>query len=256
MINYILENGREFREYVRHFTNAPGDHQARSSATPRTSTASSRAATPTTALYDVDDLGLRGTPAASSTAGKHEQAGRRLGRAGPRRARHDAARAASRRSVDCDAASTRAACSSSCSATSPATRPRWCERDLRRAARAVPAGRRGAVRELGPRAHVGASSTRSAGRSTRPASRTSAPPSIIQLLLGNIGRPGGGILALRGHANIQGSTDIPTLYDILPSYIPMPHPQSAGDARRLRRARTGPSTGAWGDLQRLHRRRC
>ncbi len=40
---------------------------------------------------------------------------------------------------------------------------------------------------------------------------------IIQLLLGNIGRPGGGILALRGHANIQGSTDIPTLYDILPA---------------------------------------
>lgn len=45
---------------------------------------------------------------------------------------------------------------------------------------------------------------------------------IIQLLLGNIGRPGGGILALRGHASIQGSTDIPTLYEILPGYIPMP----------------------------------
>ena len=45
---------------------------------------------------------------------------------------------------------------------------------------------------------------------------------IIQLLLGNIGRPGGGILALRGHASIQGSTDIPTLYDLLPGYIPMP----------------------------------
>jgi formate dehydrogenase major subunit len=46
---------------------------------------------------------------------------------------------------------------------------------------------------------------------------------IIQQLLGNIGRPGGGILALRGHASIQGSTDIPTLYNILPGYIPMPH---------------------------------
>jgi formate dehydrogenase major subunit len=45
---------------------------------------------------------------------------------------------------------------------------------------------------------------------------------ILQLLLGNVGRPGGGILALRGHASIQGSTDIPTLYDILPGYIPMP----------------------------------
>src|SRR5437773_4862688 len=48
---------------------------------------------------------------------------------------------------------------------------------------------------------------------------------IVQLLLGNIGRPGGGILALRGHASIQGSTDIPTLYDTLPGYIPMPHAQ-------------------------------
>src|SRR5207237_581032 len=45
---------------------------------------------------------------------------------------------------------------------------------------------------------------------------------VIQQLLGNIGRPGGGILALRGHASIQGSTDIPTLYDILPGYLPMP----------------------------------
>jgi formate dehydrogenase major subunit len=45
---------------------------------------------------------------------------------------------------------------------------------------------------------------------------------ILQLLLGNIGRPGGGILALRGHASIQGSTDIPTLYDLLPGYLSMP----------------------------------
>jgi len=47
--------------------------------------------------------------------------------------------------------------------------------------------------------------------------------SILQALLGNIGRPGGGILALRGHASIQGSTDIPTLYNLLPGYLPMPH---------------------------------
>jgi formate dehydrogenase major subunit len=47
--------------------------------------------------------------------------------------------------------------------------------------------------------------------------------SILQTLLGNIGRPGGGILALRGHANIQGSTDIPALFNLLPGYIPMPH---------------------------------
>lgn len=45
---------------------------------------------------------------------------------------------------------------------------------------------------------------------------------ILQLLLGNIGRPGGGIMAMRGHTSIQGSTDIPTLYDLLPGYLPQP----------------------------------
>ena len=49
---------------------------------------------------------------------------------------------------------------------------------------------------------------------------------IIQLLLGNMGRPGGGIMALRGHASIQGSTDIPTLYNLLPGYLPMPQGQA------------------------------
>ena len=45
---------------------------------------------------------------------------------------------------------------------------------------------------------------------------------IVQLLLGNIGRPGGGVMAMRGHTSIQGSTDIPTLYDLLPGYLHMP----------------------------------
>jgi formate dehydrogenase major subunit len=71
---------------------------------------------------------------------------------------------------------------------------------------------------------------------------------IIQLLLGNMGRPGGGILALRGHANIQGSTDIPTLYNILPSYIPMPHPESGATLEEFADL-NGPSTGVWGELQ-------
>jgi formate dehydrogenase major subunit len=72
--------------------------------------------------------------------------------------------------------------------------------------------------------------------------------SIIQMLLGNIGRPGGGILALRGHANIQGSTDIPTLYNILPGYIPMPHPSSGPDLDEFIEL-NGPDTGAWGNLK-------
>ena len=45
---------------------------------------------------------------------------------------------------------------------------------------------------------------------------------ILQLLMGNVGRPGSGIMALRGHASIQGSTDIPTLFNLLPGYLPMP----------------------------------
>jgi formate dehydrogenase major subunit len=53
--------------------------------------------------------------------------------------------------------------------------------------------------------------------------------SIIQLLLGNIGRPGGGVLALRGHASIQGSTDIPTLFNLLPGYLAMPSAEAHPD---------------------------
>src|SRR5580692_6108384 len=52
---------------------------------------------------------------------------------------------------------------------------------------------------------------------------------ILQSLLGNMGRPGGGILALRGHASIQGSTDIPTLFDLLPGYLPMPFATTGTD---------------------------
>jgi formate dehydrogenase major subunit len=72
--------------------------------------------------------------------------------------------------------------------------------------------------------------------------------SIVQMLLGNIGRPGGGILALRGHANIQGSTDIPTLYNILPGYIPMPHPRVHASLDKFVEA-NGPTHGVWGNLR-------
>ena len=71
---------------------------------------------------------------------------------------------------------------------------------------------------------------------------------IIQLLLGNIGRPGGGIMALRGHASIQGSTDIPTLYNILPGYIPMPHAHAHQNLDTFV-DRTAPSTGYWGNMR-------
>jgi formate dehydrogenase major subunit len=71
---------------------------------------------------------------------------------------------------------------------------------------------------------------------------------LLQLLLGNIGRPGGGILALRGHATIQGSTDIPTLFDLLPGYLKMPRaiPEHATLASYFASER--PATGLWYDM--------
>ncbi len=71
--------------------------------------------------------------------------------------------------------------------------------------------------------------------------------SILQSLLGNIGRPGGGILALRGHASIQGSTDIPTLFNLLPGYIPMPHATQHLDLPSFIEADAG-RTGFWGNM--------
>src|ERR1043165_5794457 len=70
---------------------------------------------------------------------------------------------------------------------------------------------------------------------------------ILQLLLGNIGRSGGGIMALRGHASIQGSTDIPTLFNILPGYIPMPHAGQDTDLESYIAADAG-TKGYWGNM--------
>jgi formate dehydrogenase major subunit len=69
---------------------------------------------------------------------------------------------------------------------------------------------------------------------------------IIQQLLGNVGRPGGGILALRGHASIQGSTDVPTLYNILPGYLPMPHPENTTLGHYIEH--NAARTGFWGHM--------
>lgn len=72
--------------------------------------------------------------------------------------------------------------------------------------------------------------------------------SVLQSLLGNIGRPGGGILALRGHASIQGSTDIPTLFNLLPGYIPMPHAHKQQNLNAFVRADAAPK-GYWGNMR-------
>jgi len=75
---------------------------------------------------------------------------------------------------------------------------------------------------------------------------------ILQLLLGNMGRPGGGIMALRGHSTIQGATDVSTLYDTLPGYLPQPsahHPTHEGLNCYIERGEM--PTGYWANFSKF-----
>src|SRR5690349_14541984 len=58
---------------------------------------------------------------------------------------------------------------------------------------------------------------------------------MLQLLLGNVGRAGGGVNALRGHSNIQGATDLAGVFDILPGYLKMPSPADTDFEAYLKR---------------------
>ena len=58
---------------------------------------------------------------------------------------------------------------------------------------------------------------------------------MVQLLLGNVGRAGGGVNALRGHSNIQGATDMAGLFDSLPGYLKTPIPADTDLATYLKR---------------------
>ena len=61
---------------------------------------------------------------------------------------------------------------------------------------------------------------------------------MIQLLLGNMGRPGGGVNALRGHANVQGITDMCAYSENLSGYMSAPTDADVDRATYLA-ARTG-----------------
>ncbi len=60
---------------------------------------------------------------------------------------------------------------------------------------------------------------------------------ILQLVLGNIGVPGGGVNAMRGISNVQGSTDMGTLFEWLPGYrrAPLGPPNHATDLRNFQK---------------------
>ncbi|MGA2688075.1 MAG: molybdopterin-dependent oxidoreductase [Candidatus Korobacteraceae bacterium] len=69
---------------------------------------------------------------------------------------------------------------------------------------------------------------------------------MLQLLMGNVGRAGGGVNALRGHSNIQGATDMAGIFDILPGYLKMPTPADKDLKTYLDRVTPTPSKpGEW-----------
>jgi formate dehydrogenase major subunit len=70
---------------------------------------------------------------------------------------------------------------------------------------------------------------------------------MLQILLGNIGRPGGGVVALRGHANVQGATDLELLFHELPGYLPMPLRDQHPDLKTYLEKVT-PKGGYWTNL--------
>ena len=68
---------------------------------------------------------------------------------------------------------------------------------------------------------------------------------MLQLLLGNVGRPGGGVNALRGHSNIQGATDMAGTFDILPGYLKIP---TARDTSPTTSIHAHPEQEAWASM--------
>ena len=69
---------------------------------------------------------------------------------------------------------------------------------------------------------------------------------ILQLMLGNVGRAGGGVNALRGHSNIQGATDMAGIFDNLPGYLKVPTPADDNFAAWMKRITpTAAKPGPW-----------
>ena len=78
------------------------------------------------------------------------------------------------------------------------------------------------------------------------ATQTIRTAAILQLILGNVGRAGGGVNALRGHSNIQGATDMAGLFETLPGYLKVPTPADANfDAWMTRIAPKAAKPAAW-----------
>ena len=69
---------------------------------------------------------------------------------------------------------------------------------------------------------------------------------MLQLLMGNVGRAGGGVNALRGHSNIQGATDMAGIFDNLPGYLKVPTPADGSFGGWMKRITpTASKPGKW-----------
>ena len=210
LIRHVLHTGAYFKEYVVNYTNAATlvreDFKG-----PEDLAGYFSGWDPDTATYDPNSWGYvaarwRRPPACASIHAGLQRAGRRRDAHGSGQERR-VARAPAHRVPPADA-------------PLRALHARDGRARVRHLAGRFPARRRHAGRQLRPRAHH---RLLLRGRLDPARRRRADDPAaaVLQLLLGNMGRPGGGILALRGHASIQGSTDIPTLYDLLPGYLPM-----------------------------------
>ena len=220
----------------------PG-HRGRSTGCSPASTRSSGSYDPASWQYEGAFVGARRRASATRRAHARAEARRQGGG-------EAAAGAADARP---DACSTRAASCRSSSATTPATRRRWSSGSAASRRTLFARGLR-AVRRRTPAASARPrSSTASAGRSTPSARSTSAPRRSCSCCSATSAGPAAASWRCAGTPRIQGSSDIPTLYDLLPGYIPMPHAHAHEDLDAVRRGRRRRDEGLLGQHARLHR---
>ena len=264
LINYVLDRRAVLPRVRRRRSRTPPTSSVRTSSTPRTWTGCSPATTPSTGRYDPISWQLEGVEYEAPAAGMRDHwEAEPATQVGPER-RGQAARAPRRDGVGHRRRqpATPPTPTSSPKRDETLQHPRCVFQVLKRHyARYTPEVVARGVRHRAPRCSCrspGGSrrtaaatgrrrgSTRWAGRSTASGAQYIRAAAILQTLLGNMGRPGGGIMALRGHASIQGSTDVPTLFNLLPGYMPMPHAHLHDSLRRASSTptRRRPASGA------------
>lgn len=67
---------------------------------------------------------------------------------------------------------------------------------------------------------------------------------MVQLMMGNVGMPGGGVNAQRGECNVQGSTDSAMLFHLIPGYVGVPNARLHANLTEYNEKET-PSAGFW-----------